>query len=164
MSLLLTLPPPVSCSDPDQQHNGGHQHFMGDPHPHGSSAKERDGDPQHNHRGPPPEGLGTLNGPEELHCNRRSANNNGCLSANLYLTRIWVFSKGDKSVLHSGPSVTPERLLRNPSASLVGPEAPSNWPSRLLICSKHWFGDLRVKMSKLEHGWIWLHIIRVQLK
>lgn len=52
---------------------------MGDPRPHGGPAEERDGDPQHNHRGPPPEGLGALTGPEEPHHIRRSDKRYGCL-------------------------------------------------------------------------------------
>lgn len=75
---------------------------MGDPRPHGGPAEERDGDPQHNHRGPPPEGLGALHGPEECHHIRRSAKkmdawSNCCKRApvlHIYLTRIWLFPKG----------------------------------------------------------------------
>lgn len=119
------------CSDPDQQHNRGHQHFMGDPHPHGGSAEEWDGNPQHDYRRPPPEGLGALHGPEELHHIRRSAKMNGCL----FRLLLWVQKsplfrylvnqdltvlKGDYSVLQFGQCVTPEGHLSSISASLVG--------------------------------------------
>lgn len=44
---------------------------MGDAHPHRGAAEERDGDPEHNHRGPPFEGLGALHDYEEPNNARR---------------------------------------------------------------------------------------------
>lgn len=58
------------CPDSDQQHNRGHQQSVGDPRPHRGPAEERDGHPQHDHRGPAPKGLGALPDPEEHHHGR----------------------------------------------------------------------------------------------
>ena len=83
---------------------------MGDSRPHGGPAEERDGDPQHNHRGPPPEGLGALSGPEEPHHIRRSAEKNvhmAALSAKepLFIKHLFkqdlAAPKGDNSMVHS---------------------------------------------------------------
>lgn len=87
---------------------------MGDPRPHRGPAEERDGDPQHNHRGPPPEGLGTLHGPEELHHIRRSAKMTSALSAKESLLFRFLFnedlavSKGDSSI-HFVPNEADKR-------------------------------------------------------
>lgn len=115
---------------------------MGDPRPHGGPAEERDGDPQHNHRGPPPEGLGALTGPEEPHHIRRSDKRYGCLFRLLreksHLLTSQMFPKG----------TFPKWHLSIPSASLVGPNVPTKFTCGQLKCSCPVSVDLGICRSK----------------
>ena len=146
----VNTPSSSCCSDPDQQHHRGHQQPLGDPRPHGGRAEERDGDPEHHHRGPASEGLGALPGSEELHHIRRSVKKKRFRSwlwgqkNNVYLT--WLVPKWDNSVFLYGLNVSLERNLKSPSTPLVGLN-PLQVPLWLAVCvsNKHSFPDLQVK-------------------